>query len=196
MMRVFRALSIAAAYLALLVLGMPGLDFLPPSYLKAEHARERMSIRHGPFLTELAVLAGDLNRVRLNAEKTLGKIQPVFRIAQSWHLFRDGPGPIRRLEIQVDRVPVYRTLDPDLDWMEPVLRSRRIRPVVESMVSKPRAVNRWGLARLIVERARRDFPRVQRVEITALSGPRPGHDLERRHRLVAEAPEWTVVEAR
>ena len=193
-MRIFRAIGILSAYLFLLVMGTPGLDFLPPGNLQSDRAQKVFQEQHGAAVTRFAVAASELNRLRLHAENTIGKIQPVFRIAQSWHLFRDGPHAIRKLEIQVDQVPVYRTLDSELDWMEPVLRNRRIRPVVESFVGKPNAVNRWGLARLIVTRARAEFPKIQRVDIVAMSGPRPGDDLTRTLRFVAKAPEWTLVE--
>ena len=195
-MRIFRAIAILSAYLFLLILGMPGLDFLPPGNLQSERAQKEFRQQYGAVRAHFAVVASDLNRVRLKAENSIGKLQPVFRIAQSWHLFRDGPRAIRKLEIQVDRVPVYRTLDPNLTWMQPILRNRRIRPVVESFVGKPKAVNRWGLARLIVDRARADFPKIQRVDIVTMSGPLPGDDLRRQLRFVAKAPEWKLVEQR
>lgn len=195
-MRIFRAIAILLAYLFLLILGMPGLDFLPPGNLQSDRAQQVFQERHGAAMTHFAVAVSDLNRLRLKAENTIGKIQPVFRIAQSWHLFRDGPHAVRKLEIQVDQVPIYRTLDPDLDWMGPVLRNRRIRPVVESFVGKPKAANRWGLAKLIVARARADFPKIQRVDIVSMSGPRPGDSLRRTVRFVAKAPQWNLVEQR
>ena len=193
-MRIFRAIAILLAYLFFLILGMPGLDFLPPGNLESDGAQKVFKERNGTALTHFAVAASDLNRLRLRAENTIGKIQPIFRISQSWHLFRDGPHAIRKLEIQVDQVPVYRTLDSNLDWMAPVLRNRRIRPVVESLVGKPKAVNRWGLARFIVEKARADFPNIQRVDIVTMSGPRPGDRLNRTLRFVAQGPEWKLVE--
>jgi hypothetical protein len=96
------------------------------------------------------------------------------------------------LEIRIDGVIVYRTLDPQLTWLEPILRNRRIRPVVESMTSKPKARNRTGLARLIVTQARNDFPKVRQVEIISLYGQRPGKKLRSHHRMVAGEPEWTL----
>ena len=172
-MRIFRAISILLAHLLLLILGMPGLDFLPPTYLQSKQAQTAMKQTHGELTTQIASAASDLNRHRLNLENSIGKIQPIFRVSQSWHLYRDGPRSIRKLEIQVDGVPVYRTLDSKLDWMEPILRNRRIRPVVESLVSKPKAANRKGLGRFIVDRARADFPKIRRVDIISMSGRRP-----------------------
>jgi len=195
-MRTFRAIGILLAYLFLLVLGAPGLDFLPFGYLQSTRAQERMEKRHGPTAAQLAKAAADINRFRFKFEDTIGKVQPIFRVAQSWHLYRDGPADIHKLEIHVDGVPVYRTLDPKLDWMDPTMRNRRIRPVVESMVTKPKASNRWGLGRFIVERARADFPKIQQVDIISLSGKRPGDRLQQKHSLVAKAPDWQLKDKR
>ena len=193
-MRIFRAISILLAHLLLLILGMPGLDFLPPTFLQSEQTQEAMKKAYGDLTTQIATAASDLNRSRLSLEKRIGKIQPIFRVSQSWHLYRDGPQPIRKLEIQVDGVPVSRTLDSRLDWMESTLRTRRIRPVVESVASKPKAANRKGLARFIVDQARADFPKIRRVDIISMSGRRPGDRLERKHRFVARSPEWKLEE--
>jgi hypothetical protein len=189
---VFRAICILAAHAALLLLGTPGLDFLPPKHLQSKRSQNAMEAQHGAFKTQLAVAAADLNRLRLPIEDSIGQIQPIFRIAQSWHLYRDGPRQTHKLEIRIDGVIVYRTLDPQLTWLDPILRNRRIRPVVESMVTKPKAGNRMGLGRLIVTQARNDFPKVRQVEIISLYGQRPGKKLRAHHRMVARAPEWTL----
>jgi len=189
---VFRAICILAAHVVLLLLGTPGLDFLPPRYLESERAQQAMESKYGVVRTQLAVAAADLNRLRLPFEKTVGRIQPIFRIAQSWHLYRDGPHQIHKLEIRVDGVIVYRTLDPQRAWLEPILRNRRIRPVVESIAGKPKAVNRKGLGRFIVAQARDDFPKIRQVEIISLYGPPPGERLRPHHRMVAQAPDWTI----
>ncbi len=191
-MRVFRAICILLAHLILLGLATPGLDLLPRQYLRSEQAQQRMKAKYGATQTAIAVAAADLNRKRFWIEDTAGKIQPIFRIAQSWHLYRDGPTAIRKLEIQVDGVPVYRTNDPKLDWLALILRNRRIRPVTETTVAKAKAGNRFGLGRLIVERAKADFPRVRRVDIVSLGGIRPGDNLKARHRMVATAPNWSL----
>ena len=191
-MRVFRAICILVAHLILLGLGTPGLDLLPRQYLRSEKAQARMEAKYGATQTAIAVVAADLNRKRFWIEDTAGKIQPVFRIAQSWHLYRDGPTAIRKLEVQVDGVPVYRTNDANLDWLAPILRNRRIRPVTETTVAKAKAGNRLGLGRLIVERAKADFPRVRRIDIVSLAGQRPGENLQPRHRMVATAPDWKL----
>jgi hypothetical protein len=189
---VFRAICILVAHAVLLLLGTPGLDFLPPNYLQSERAQKSMETRHGAVKSTLAIAAADLNRMRLPIEDSIGQIQPIFRIAQSWHLYRDGPRQIHKLEIRVDGVPVYRTLDPQLTWLKPVLRNRRIRPVAESVTIKPKAGNRKGLGRLIVDQARDDFPKIRQVEIISLYGTRPGEKLRAHHRMIANAPEWDL----
>ena len=195
-MRVFRAIGVLLVHLILLGLATPGLDLLPRQYLRSEQAQQRMEAKYGATQTAIAVAAANLNRKRFLIEDTAGSIQPVFRIAQSWHLYRDGPSAIRKLEIQVDGVPVYRTNDPTLDWLEPVLRNRRIRPVTETTVIRPKAGNRRGLGRLIVERAQDDFPKVRRIDIVSLHGKRPGETLTPRHRMVATAPDWVLKDLR
>ena len=105
-MRIFRASCILLAYLFLLLLGTPGLDFLPPRYLQSAQAKEAMTQAYGSLTTQIATAAADLNRSRLKLEKHIGKIQPIFRVAQSWHLYRDGPSTIRRMEISHSRMGV------------------------------------------------------------------------------------------
>jgi len=196
MMGFFRAICILAAHVLLLLLGAPGLDFLPASHLESDQSRETMVERHGELKGQLAIAAADINRQRLKIEDSLGQIQPLFRTAQSWHLYRDGPQQIRKLEIRVDGVRVYRTLDPKLDWLEPILRNRRIRPVVESTTARKKAANRRGLGRFIVAQARQDFPKIRKVEIISLIGKRPGRKLRTHHRMVAEAPDWNLLDVR
>ena len=75
---VFRAICILAAHAVLLLLGTPGLDFLPPRYLQSEKAQKSMEARHGAIKTSLAVAAADLNRLRLPLEKSVGRIQPTI----------------------------------------------------------------------------------------------------------------------
>jgi hypothetical protein len=100
------------------------------------------------------------------------------------------------MEIHVDDQVVYRTMDPDANWLEPVLRNRRVRPMAESLVKKAKAANRIGLSRFIVERARADYPDAQRIEIRSLTGRRPGKRLRVHHSMVATAPDWDIEDVR
>ncbi|MGB0638948.1 MAG: hypothetical protein ACPGTU_06435 [Myxococcota bacterium] len=191
-MRSIKAILIFAAYALLLTVGTPGLDFLPTSFLSSKSARTTFTKKYGDTSTSIAKSAGDFNRWRKPIAKKLGSFQPIFRIRQSWHLYRDGPSSIRRMEIYVDDTLIYRTLDSDKDWNEAIFRNRRVRPMAETLVKKPKAVNRLGLGRFIVNHAREDFPDAERIEIRSLSGRRPGSKLRTRHRMVATAPSWKL----
>jgi hypothetical protein len=195
-MRSTKAILIFAAYVVLLMIGTPGLDFLPTSFLSSKPARAKFSKKHGDFATQLAKAAGDLNRSRKPIAKQLGAFQPMFRIRQSWHLYRDGPSSIRRMEIYADDTLIYRTLDPDADWNNKVFRNRRVRPMAETLVKKSKAANRLGLGRFIVSHAREDFPEAQRIEIRSLSGRRTGKSLRTHHRMMASAPSWKLEDLR
>jgi hypothetical protein len=174
----------------LLIVGTPGLDFLnADTYSQARQAK--MRARYGTVLTAVGIALNDLNRsVRRPLAKRLGKFQTVFRVRQSWHVYRDGPRPIRRMEIRVDDTPVYRTNDEALTWLKPQLRSRRIRPMVEMTTKKFNSANWKGLTRYVVHEAREEWPEAQKVELVALSGPRPGRRLRPTHRITATAPDW------
>ena len=195
-MRSIKAILIFAAYAVLIMIGTPGFDFLPTSFLSSKPAREKFSKKYGDLATDFATTAGQINRWRKPIAKDLGAFQPIFRIRQSWHLYRDGPSSIRRMEIYVDDTLIYRTQDPDADWNDDVFRNRRIRPMAETLVKKSKAKNRIGLGRFIVTHARKDFPDAQRIEIRSLTGRRPGKNLRTHHRMVATSPSWELKDQR
>ena len=190
-MKTPKAIIITVVYLVLLIVAAPGLSFLKPGLLRTDKAKATYRAEHGVLATTLVSAAGNLRRTQEPLAKALGGFQPIFRVRQSWHLYRDGPSTIRRMEIRVDGVPVYRTMDDHLRWAEPIFRNRRIRPMAETLVKKPRAKNRAGLGRYIVARARADFPAAQVVEIRSLWSKRGGEP-KTHHRMVASAPEWTL----
>ena len=190
-MKTPKAIILAAVHLILLVVAAPGISFLKPNLLRTDKAKAEFREEYGPGLEKVASAVADLRRAQRPVAKALGGFQPVFRIRQSWHLYRDGPSTIRRMEVRVDGVPVYRTLDPTLRWSERIFRNRRIRPMAETLVKKPRAKNRAGLGRYIVDRARADFPDAEIVEIRSLWAKR-GREAKTHHRMVASAPGWTL----
>ena len=190
-MKTPKAIILAAVHLILLVVAAPGISFLKPNLLRTDKAKAEFREDYGPGLEKVASAVADLRRAQRPAAKALGGFQPVFRIRQSWHLYRDGPSTIRRMEVRVDGVPVYRTLDPTLRWSERIFRNRRIRPMAETLVKKPRAKNRAGLGRYIVDRARADFPDAEIIEIRSLWAKR-GREAKTHHRMVASAPSWTL----
>jgi len=190
-MKTAKAILITAVYLVLLIIAAPGLSFLKSGTLRTEKAQVEFREDHGAVAEMLATAAADLNRARRPIAKALGGFQPVFRVRQVWHLYRDGPSTIRRLEVRVDDRTIYRTGDPELNWAEAVLRNRRIRPMAETLVKKPRAKNRVGLGRYILTRARAEFPDAKTIEIRSIWAKRR-RSPKLHHRMVARAPEWTL----
>ncbi len=174
LIRHVRAIAVLGVGLALLLLGFPGLDFL-----KAD--------RPGAL--------GDLNRARIWLVAPLEPLQRPARIAQSWGLYRDGASRVRRLEIRVDGVLRHRSLDPEADWLALELRSRRLRPVMESSCqwSNSRAHNWRGLTRFVAARALEDWPEAREVTLTCTSARFPGQQERPTHQLSAHAPAWHAL---
>jgi len=177
----------------MLILGTPGLDYMGMHRYRSDTQRSTAIDELGPTLGPVAIGLADLNRkIRRPIIERIGDVQRVFRIRQSWHLYRNGPSKVRRMEIQVDGVPVFRSGDPDLDWQAGTLRNRRVRPVAESTTSKRKGRNRDGLYRHLLALARADFPAATHVDFRSLVGPFPGKKLSLHHRAWAEAPGWEI----
>ena len=69
-----------------------------------------------------------LNReVRMPLVAVIGPPQKLFRIRQAWHLYRDGPSSVRRLEVRIDGELRYRSEDPAYRWRTGILDNRRVR---------------------------------------------------------------------
>jgi len=193
-MKTLRATLVPLAAFALIWLAMPGASFVPKGYLSTPQARAAHQQRWGEPWTSLNVSAGILQRIREPIIAPIRGIQPVFRVAQSWHLYRDGPRPIRRMEVWVDTALVYRTGDPEYDWREGVFRNRRIRPMAESLVVRKKARNRLGIGRLIVQLATQDFPDASRVEIRSVWARR-GKTPAVHHSMTATGPDWALEDS-
>ncbi len=190
-----RAGLILAVYAVLLVVGTPGLDHLGWRLSSREEAR--LEKRFGPTVARVGKRLMAFNKeFRRPVANRVGKFQPVFRIRQAWNLYRDGPRQIYRLEVRVDGEPVYRTEDPELDWLAPQLRNRRMRPVVESTVRKWKSGNWRGLSRFVVAQARQTWPQAERVELVSLRSKRPGNRPQVQHRIIATAPDWGLEKTR
>jgi hypothetical protein len=190
-MRNLKAIGILFAAILLFWLGMPGVAFMNPKHLKTPERQAKFRARWGEPWTTISIASADLNRFRLPIAKSLGGLQPIFRISQAWHLYRDGPKTIRRMEILVDGERVYRTNDSALDWRASTFRNRRIRPMAESLTIKPRAGNRTGLGRHIVTAVREDFPGATGVEIRSVWSKR-GKKESIHHWMSAESPTWEL----
>jgi len=190
-MRNLKAIGILFAAILLFWLGMPGVSFLSSNHLKTPGKQAKFRARWGEPWTTISIAGAELNRFRIPIAKSLGGFQPVFRISQAWHLYRDGPKTIRRMEIVVDGERVYRTNDSELDWRSSTFRNRRIRPMAESLTIKPRAGNRKGLGRYIVTAVREDFPESTSIEIRSVWSKR-GKKESVHHWMSAEPPTWKL----
>lgn len=175
-------------------LGTPGLDFVS-GRIWTDKDKARLVAQSSEPVAEVTFALLALNQsVRKPLVAMFAPLQLPFRLGQDWNLYRDGPNKVRRLEIRVDDAVVYRSVDPNFTWLEPQLRNRRVRPMVESTTVDRNSPNWKGLSHFIVARAREDFPTATRVELRCLAGSFPGQKLTVHHSYVAEAPDWTVVQ--
>ncbi|HMU81122.1 MAG TPA: hypothetical protein PKC57_12760, partial [Microthrixaceae bacterium] len=133
----WQAALLLGVHLLFWVLGTPGLDLMTTMQYLTPQNREKLSQQvPAPVATAIFDLAMFNRAVRLPVVELFAPIQKPFRIAQSWHLYKDGPAKLQRLEIFVDDQLVHRSVDPGHAWLEPQLRYRRVRPMVESTVTK------------------------------------------------------------
>jgi hypothetical protein len=184
-----RAIAVLLLQLVLVLLGAPGLDMVPRA-LDAGDLRDLRS-RGGEALAGAAEAVVAANRdLRLPLTDALQPLQRPFRVAQEWFLYRDGPSRVRRLEVRVDGELVHRSVDAEHAWLAPQLRSRRLRPVVESTCGDADAPNWRGLARFVTDRARAAWPAAREVRLDCTAAPFPGDDATRHHGYVAAAPDW------
>lgn len=191
--RQLRALAVLMGGAVIFVLGTPGLDFAGFGEYRTESQRAQAHAQLGPVWGPVAVGLMDLNRaLRRPLYDAVADVQPAFRIRQSWHLYRNGPGEVRRVQILVDGREVYLTGSAEADWNEAVFRYRRVRPPMETTAKEHKATNTWGMVRWIVTEARGDWPEAEEIVVRSLSGPWPGRELDEKHRWEARAPEWTV----
>ncbi len=189
--RRLRGTLVLSAAIVMGILATPGLDYMPIHTLRSTADQARLEEQVGPVGMRVAWgIAWFNRRVRVPVVKVLEPIQKPFRVAQSWNLYRDGPKRIRRLEVHVDGEPVFRVGDPDLDWLAGPLSNRKLRPVVESTARSVESRNWRGLARFVVNEARKDFPEAQSVALVVEVGDFPGRMLKESHRIIAESPGW------
>ena len=188
-----RAALVLLVALTLLCAGAPGFDYVP-AYIRGQDSIDREVAPSPAWVrpVQRALLTFEV-KVRRPLANQLRPIERVFRIAQSWHLYRNGPGRVARLEIWADDTLLHRSLDDDHDWLEPVLRSRRVRPVAEAVVSADGGRSELGFTRFVVDRIRAERPETHKVELRATWSPWPGTEPEVHHMFVAEAPDWKVV---
>lgn len=204
-----RAAALLVVYGVTFVLATPGLDVgMQPS--ESDQAVEALEER-GPDRGLLSVgpVARLDREVRQPIVRLLKPLERPLRIAQSWALYGDGAGDVRRLEVWVGKKGerlVYRTGDPDYTWRADLIGSRRLRPLIEGAGHKPASPNIAGLVRLLGRRAADDFG-VDTIVLTYRVAPWPvapvpeggvhpaslaGGGLSVAHRLVAKAPDWST----
>jgi hypothetical protein len=184
-----RALAVLLVGFLLLMAGFPGLDFVNKKQLEGWAAEARA--RSAPAG---AVAGGVLwfeEEVRRPVAKAVKPAERLFRISQEFHLYRDGPRRVDRLEIVVDGEVVYRTRDPERDWRTAQLENRHFRPMAATAAQKPDAANQRGICRWVVARVQEDFPDAQEVLLRATRTEFGVEDPWVRFSRVARAPEWT-----
>ena len=190
-MATIKPASLLIVYFLIALHGCPGLDYLGKKDFVSEKSQNEPREQMPELGVQAAIAIGAFNRrVRLPLVEKTEWVQKPFRVAQTWNLYRDGPGRVNRLEILVDGELVHRTADSDHNWLTPQLRSRRIRPMVESTARKRNSKNWRGLSRYIAEQAREDFPEAESIEIRAKQVRFTGGEERVRHRIVMAAPDW------
>ena len=154
--------------------------------------RKTVEQRAGPAAPIVFFLLRANFAVRVPIAKHFIPIQSLFRISQNWGLYGGGPPVVYRLQIEVDGEPVYQTNHPTLQWNIGPLSHRKVRPMPDTMVTKPEAYNWDGFSRWVLKEAREDFPDATDVAIVALTSDRTEDaELSIRHGRVARAPEWS-----
>lgn len=187
------ALAVLLVHAWLLIVGTPALELLGTSRLKRPDQIATAQEKYGAPWADILVELAAFNRAwRHPLAKKIGGPQRVFRISQSFHLYRDGPSRVRRLEVHVDGALWFRSGDPAHDWLRPALTHRRMRPVVETTTKKKEVKNRAGLYRYIVGQALEAKPTAQEVRFVSVQAKFPARDERTRHSFVARAPDWTL----
>lgn len=189
-----RALAVVVAATALLVTGFPGLDFA-----SRKEMRDGVGVASriaAPLGTVMAGVSWFDLELRRPLARLFRPVERTFRVAQEFHLYRDGPRRVDRLEILVDGEVVYRTRDARRGWRASQFGNRHLRPMVGTAAQKPDAVNQKGICRWIVARVQEDFPNAEEVVIRS---SRTEFGVEApwvRFSRVARAPDWTVSRVR
>lgn len=183
-----RAVLLAAVYIGLFILATPGLDSLGIERLTKAERQKLIRAGTPQWAVELGVDIGTLRRRLL---KPLTPLQRPLRIEQSWGLYGQGQSRVRRMEIYLEDGLVYRSGDSAHEWLEPVLRNRRLRPMVDTVSRKPSAKNRDALLGLIVERAVSEQPQLGVVEVRFTVARFPGTQVHTAHAFRMVSPDWT-----
>lgn len=195
--RPIRAHLSAAGALVLLVFftcaGTPGLDRWSRSTLTTPEERQTVEAQTGPLAPAVFALAALNRELRLPLEEAFSPLERLFRIGQSWHVYAGGSLRVRHLEVWIDGGLRYRTRDARFDWRARQLEQRRVRPIMDTLATKPEAFNWKGLGRWIVREALSDHPDATEVIVLSTIGrfgrwrARPAHGRR------ATSPDWELT---
>ncbi|MCO4746116.1 MAG: hypothetical protein KC912_15070 [Proteobacteria bacterium] len=175
-----------------IILGFPGLDRMKPSDYTGSH-RERLLKQGAAGRAEVAI--GDFDRfVRRPMADRLEWTQRVPRVSHSWHLYRDGPSKVRRVEIWVDDELWFRSQDADHPWRRAQLTMRKFRPMVSTTASEPHAKNWKGMVRWAATEAYKDKPDLKEVRVVGTVAPFPSGEPARVKRTYVASPPDFVPE--
>ena len=181
-----RAALLAVIYVSLFILATPGLDSLGLDRLTDKSRQQAIEEGVPAVLLDLTDRLTNLRRPLL---KKLTPLQRPLRIEQSWGLYGSGPARVRRMEVLLDGVLVYRSGSSEHDWMEPVFRNRRLRPMLDTVSRKPNAENRNALMWLIADRAAAD-PDLEEIEVRFTVARYPGTSEKTAHAFRMVPPDW------
>ena len=138
-------------------------------------------------------------KVRAPITRRLDPLLKPLRIDQSWHLYGRGERKLKRFEIEVDGEVVFRSNDPERQWLQPVIEFRRTRQIYTRMCADggggKQAYFGW-----IAARAQKDFPGTTEVLARCTAAPWIGDgdvdDVQVLKEFRLRAPGWKLEEGR
>lgn len=189
-----RALAVLVIGLFMAVGAAPGLDMLPDDAYATTASQEALRAQvPQPWMADAAILAADWNRrLRVPLLHLMMPIERTFRVRQNWSLYQNGPRTRMRLEIEVDGVLWYRSVDSSHAWHDSTWSHRRVRPVVNTLVTTARSKHGDGFVALVVHRVLQERPEAREVRLYAARDTWQGGEVTRTLRAVSRAPEWHV----
>jgi len=174
-----RAGGVLIVGVVLLVMGLPGFDYLQAAPSRAD----------GPVLEAMARVdrawRQPLVRPLAHWEQRLG-------VRQNWHFYSTGASRTRHFEIRVDGELWHRSNDPDADFLAAQLAYPRLRHASKDWVRAKRGWLGKPLFRYVQSEVLAVRPDAQQIELVGLEGRWPGRKQERVQGLMAQAPGWTI----
>jgi hypothetical protein len=185
------ALAVLLFHAFMLIQAAPGFDFMNRNDYDEEDEKAEAIKSHGELVGQVVIALYAFNReYRRPVVDKLKNVERLFRIAQDWNLYRDGPSRVRRLEVSIDGELMHRSADPAYTWLNPQLRNRRLRPVLENAARKENISNWPGVMRFLVGEALKIRPDAKEVKVEATWSRFPGEEPTVHHAWLAAAPDW------